>query len=126
MASRHAAACLNPECVRWHLWRLFKVAVPGAKKFAGRPISIPVWKARRDDISASVNFWVERITQKNPDGLTVNALVDEATNRVAKDREMEGVYPFVNFRNDSPLQPGREYWIGRNQTKTSARRAPMR
>ena len=63
---------------------------------------------------------------EDPDGLTVNALVDEATNRVAKDREMEGVYPFVKFRNDSPVQPLREYWIGRNQTKTSARRAPMR
>ena len=83
--------------------------------FAGRPGSMRALKARRDGISASVNFWVERLARGNPDGSTLNTLADEAVGRVAKDREMQRGYPFVNFRDDSLKQPLREYWIGRNQ-----------
>jgi hypothetical protein len=89
--------------------------------FTGRQGSMRALKARRDGISASVNFWVERLARENPDGSTLNAIADEATGRVAKDREMEGVYPFVNFRDESPKQPLREYWIGRNQVDENIR-----
>ena len=89
--------------------------------FAGRQGSIRALKGRRDGISASVNFWVERLAQENPDGSNLKGLADEATGRVAKDREMEGVYPFVNFRDDSPTQPLREYWIGRHQVDENIR-----
>jgi hypothetical protein len=81
--------------------------------FEGNDAAVRGLKARGDGITASVNYWVDRIRREKTDGTTLGSLLDVIKQRVAVDKAQQGRYPLNREHGTPPLL--REYWEGRRE-----------
>jgi len=81
--------------------------------FEGNDAAVRSLKARGDGITASVNYWLDRIKREKTDGSTLGLLLDAIKQRVAADKVLQGQYPLNLERGIPPLL--REYWEGRRE-----------
>jgi hypothetical protein len=81
--------------------------------FEGNDAAVRSLKARGDGVTASVNYWVDRIKREKNDGSTVGLLRDAIKQRVAADKVLQGRYPLDPEHGTPPLL--REYWEGRRE-----------
>jgi hypothetical protein len=81
--------------------------------FEGNDAAVRSLKARGDGITASVNYWMDRIKREKTDGSTLGLLLDAIKQRVAADKVPQGKYPLNPVHGTPP--PLREYWEGRRE-----------
>jgi len=85
--------------------------------FEGNEAAVRGLKARSDGITASVNYWVDRIKREKPDGSTLGLLVDAIKQRVAADKAQQGRYPLNPEQGTPPLLW--EYWEGMREVDSA-------
>jgi hypothetical protein len=85
--------------------------------FEGSDAAVRGLKARGDGITASVNYWVDRIKREKTDGSTLGLLVDAIKQGVAADKAQQGRYSLNPAYGTSPLLW--EYWEGRREVDSA-------
>jgi hypothetical protein len=86
--------------------------------FEGDDAGVRGLKARRDGLAAAAHYWADRISREKPDGSTLEALHDEAKERIAEDQMNQRRYPFGIVNGDPPPLLW-HYWSGRLQVESN-------